>query len=97
MSALSGLAKLRAALWQMEKDLGLEKLSHSERDVLYAFHTVAVSHRMTITPDRVQNADRVSSICSAEFARALTRLTELGYLENIDGDAYRITDLPRPV
>ncbi|MBU2961698.1 MarR family transcriptional regulator [Citreicella sp. C3M06] len=96
MSALSGLAKIRAALWQIERDLGLEKLSHSERDVLYAFHAVTAPDRMAITPDRVQDADRVAGICNVEFAEALTRLTELGYLENTDGDAYRITDLPRP-
>ena len=64
MSALSGIAKLRAALWQMEKDLGLEDLNRNERDLLYAFHVVAAQSDGTtdISSDQVRHATAVDEM-----------------------------------
>jgi DNA-binding transcriptional ArsR family regulator len=83
MSALSGLAKLRAALWQMERDLGLEDLSRNERDVLYAFHAAAAqaSEADIIASETVRNDRSISEMKHATFHRSLKRLLELGYIE----------------
>lgn len=80
MSSLTGLAKLRAALWQMEKDLGLEELSRHERDVLYAFHSLAAEDSM-ISTERVKKEAGVIDMKHATFHRSLKRLLDLGFLE----------------
>ncbi|MBN9677310.1 hypothetical protein [Salipiger bermudensis] len=84
MSALSGIAKLRAALWQMEKDLGLEDLNRNERDLLYAFHAIAAQGDGTtdISSDQVRRATAVEEMKHATFHRAMKRLIELGYIEH---------------
>ena len=84
MSALSGIAKLRAALWQMEKDLGLEDLNRNERDLLYAFHAIAAQSDGTtdISSDQVRHATSVDEMKHATFHRAMKRLIELGYIEH---------------
>lgn len=100
MTALSGIAKLRAAFWQLEKDLGLEKLSRVERDVLYAFHTAAATGSVAISPNDALRAGGVDGLHRDAVDAALNRLLAQGYLERSrDGpDAtYRVTDLPHPV
>ncbi len=84
MSALSGIAKLRAALWQMEKDLGLEDLNRNERDLLYAFHAIAAQGDGTtaISSAHVRRATPVAQLQHATFHRAMKRLIELGYIEH---------------
>ena len=96
MTALSGIAKLRVALWQMERDLGLEQLSRTERDVLYAFHAAVTAGVGPVSTEDALRAGRVDEMRHASVSAALSRLLELGYLEQLCGDhpAYRVTDLP---
>ncbi|EBA06494.1 hypothetical protein [Sagittula stellata] len=82
MSSLSGMAKLRAALWQMEKDAGLADLSRNERDLLYAFHSVAaVTGGGEVSSEQVRTDGVVCDMKHATFHRSLKRLLELGYIE----------------
>ena len=94
MSSFSTIAKLRAALWQMERDLGLEQLSRNERDLLYAFHNVAVeSNGPDISSDQVRHEQSIEEMKHATYHRALKRLLELGYIEvapNHKTKVYRI-------
>ncbi|SPF79867.1 MarR family transcriptional regulator [Pseudoprimorskyibacter insulae] len=83
MSPLTGLAKLRSALWQMEKDMGLDDLSRNERDVLYAFHSAASQTEGSgiVTSDAVRRDRAISEMKHATFHRSLKRLLDMGYIE----------------
>lgn len=100
MTALSGIAKLRAALWQIEQDLGLEKLTCAERDVLFAFHSLAATGHSAITSEDVRRSPEVRPLRAPRLCKAVLRLQDLGYLEPTPGQegrrAWRITDLPHP-
>lgn len=80
---LSTMAKMRTILWEMETGLGLDQLSQSEKDVLYAFklQTGDDEGEEGITRDRVRRYPTVSEMPHATFHRAFTKLVAVGLLE----------------
>ena len=81
VASLSGLAKLRAALIEMEADLGLYELSQNERDVLYAFEAVSTPERDPVSSDLVKRVGLLARMPHATFHRALKQLVTLGFVE----------------
>lgn len=80
---LSTMAKMRTILWEMETGLGLDQLSQSERDVLYAFRlqTEEDEEETGITRDRVRRYPTVAEMPHATFHRAFSKLVSMGLLE----------------
>lgn len=81
MSQLSGLAKLGAALLKMEAEPDVYGLSRNEKDVLYAFGSVAHGSQFVST-DRVKSAPVLAKMPHATFHRAMKRLLEAGFVEH---------------
>jgi len=79
MAENNRLARLRDLLWQMEVEVGLEKLSQPQRDVYYAACLVADDDR-ALQSDEVRHHPMVSAMARPTFYRALKDLVLEGYL-----------------
>lgn len=79
MPANSKLAHLRDLLWQMEVEVGLEKLSQPQRDVYYGACLVADDHKQ-VTSEQLRNHPIVAAMARPTFYRALRDLVIAGYL-----------------
>lgn len=79
MALNSKLASLRDLLWQMEVEVGLEKLSQPQRDLYYAACLVADDGKNVHT-EQVRSHPMVSKMARPTFYRALKDLVEQGYL-----------------
>lgn len=75
----SKLARLRDLLWQMEVEVGLERLSQPQRDVYYAACLIADTEK-TLHSEQLRNHQMVEPIARPTFYRALKDLVEEGYL-----------------
>ncbi|GAB5435608.1 helix-turn-helix domain-containing protein [Falsiruegeria mediterranea] len=75
------IAQLRDLLNTMERDLGIDKLSPNERDVLLAFYANAWcdgDDRPVCTTDVVREHPTVQRISQPTFHRTLKKLVEKG-------------------
>ena len=75
----SKLARLRDLLWQMEVEVGLEKLSQPQRDVYYVACLVADSEKL-LHSEQIRHHPIVQAMARPTFYRALRDLVEQGYL-----------------
>jgi hypothetical protein len=75
----SKLARLRDLLWQMEVEVGFEKLSQPQRDVYYAACLVADSDKL-LHSEQVRHHPMVEAMARPTFYRALRDLVLEGYL-----------------
>ena len=75
----SKLARLRDLLWQMEVEVGLEKLSQPQRDVYYAACLVADEHKV-LHSDQARLHPMLIHMARPTFYRALKELVLEGYL-----------------
>lgn len=73
------IARLRDLLWQMEVEVGLERLSQPQRDVYYAACLVADSEE-TLHSEQVRQHPMVAPMARPTFYRALKDLVLQGYL-----------------
>lgn len=73
------LARLRDLLWQMEVEVGLERLSQPQRDVYYAACLVADSEKI-LHSEQVRQHPMVAPMARPTFYRALKDLVLEGYL-----------------
>lgn len=92
MASNSRLARLRDLLWQMEVEVGLERLSQPQRDVYYAACLVADEDK-TLQSEQVKGHPMVAPMARPTFYRALRDLVLEGYLEAAGGSRsgrYRI-------
>lgn len=79
MPANSKLAHLRDLLWQMEVEVGLERLSQPQRDVYYSACLVADEEK-TLHSEQVRQHPMVAPMARPTFYRALKDLVLEGYL-----------------
>jgi hypothetical protein len=79
MSPNSKLARLRDLLWQMEVEVGLERLSQPQRDVYYAACLVADADKV-LHSEQVRHHPMVETMARPTFYRALKDLVQEGYL-----------------
>jgi hypothetical protein len=75
----SKIASLRDLLWQMEVEVGLEKLSQPQRDVYYAACLVADEEKL-LHSEQVKGHPMVANLSRPTFYRALKDLVEQGFL-----------------
>ena len=74
-------AMLRALLQKMEQDLGLDDLTHSERDVLYAARLAETNSADVIRSEDIRNIDLISDMPAPTFYKALQQLVNLEFLK----------------
>lgn len=72
-------------LFQMEQDIGLDRLSRVERDVFLAAHSLTTSQGEPVKSDQIRSHQLVQGIAQATFHRTLKSLLDLGFLERAGG------------
>ncbi|WP_264212672.1 hypothetical protein [Leisingera thetidis] len=72
-------------LHQMERDIGLDRLSRVERDVLLAAHAVTAAPGAPVQSEQIRSHRLVQGIAQATFHRTLKSLLDLGLLERAGG------------
>ena len=81
---LQPLAQLSMLLSDMEQELGLEELSHFEKQVLLAIVDCASNDNGAKLAD-IQNHQLTQEISRPSLFRALKQLEETGQIEKLEG------------
>lgn len=68
-------------LFQMEQDIGLDRLSRVERDVFLAAHSLSSAPGEPVQSDQIRSHQLVQGLAQATFHRTLKSLLDLGLLE----------------
>ncbi|QDI74957.1 hypothetical protein [Leisingera aquaemixtae] len=85
MDALKSVFELRDMLFQMERDIGLDRLSPAERDVLLAAHALTSAPGAAVQSDQIRSHRLVQGIAQATYHRTLKSLLSMGLLERAGG------------
>lgn len=85
MDALKSIFELRDMLFQMERDIGLDRLSPAERDVLLAAHALTSAPGEAVQSDQIRSHRLVQGIAQATYHRTLRSLLGMGLLERAGG------------
>ncbi|WP_259967149.1 hypothetical protein [Leisingera caerulea] len=72
-------------LFQMERDIGLGRLSPAERDVLLAAHALTSTPGAPVQSDQIRSHRLVQGIAQATYHRTLKSLLSMGLLERAGG------------
>jgi len=72
-------------LFQMERDIGLDRLSPIERDVFLAAHALTKEPGAAVQSNQIRAHRLVEGIPQATFHRTLKALLEMGFLERAGG------------
>ncbi|NRP13205.1 hypothetical protein XMM379_000641 [Aliiroseovarius sp. xm-m-379] len=83
MSEISKLAELRKLLLEMEKAIGIQDLSATERDLFYAASDLSLTQRGVKTTN-LQSHSLVANISRPTFFRTLKSLVNKGYLRQLE-------------
>ena len=81
MDKLKSIFELREMLRQLEKDIGFDDLTRTERDVLLAAHSLCDKPGDVISSDQIRHHKLLQSVAQATFYRAIGTLLGLGLLE----------------
>ncbi|WP_369824763.1 hypothetical protein [Phaeobacter sp. 22II1-1F12B] len=81
MDKLKSIFELREMLRQLEKDIGFDDLSRTERDVLLAAHSLSDKPGDVISSEQIRHHNLLQSVAQATFYRAIGTLLGLGLLE----------------
>ena len=85
MDRLKSIFELRDMLHEMERDIGLDRLSRAERDVLLAAHALTSAPGAAVQSEQIRSHRLVRGIAQATFHRTLKSLLTLGLLERAGG------------
>ncbi|WP_330848799.1 hypothetical protein [Mangrovicoccus ximenensis] len=72
-------------LGQLERDVGLDRLSRIERDVLLAAHSLAPAPGSVVNSDQIRAHPMLAAVTQATYYRALRSLLSAGFLERAQG------------
>lgn len=72
-------------LFQMERDIWLDRLSPAERDVLLAAHALTSAPGEAVQSDQIRSHRLVQGIAQATYHRTLRSLLGMGLLERAGG------------
>jgi len=81
MDKLSSIFELREMLRELERDVGLESLSRTERDVLLAAHSLSDQQGDIVSSEQLRSHTLLESVAQATLYRAIRTLLGLGLLE----------------
>ncbi|MBY6090359.1 hypothetical protein KUW11_08265 [Maritimibacter alkaliphilus] len=81
MDKLRSIFELREMLRQLERDVGFDDLSRTERDVLLAAHSLCDAPGDVISTEQIRSHTLVEPVAQATLYRAIRTLLRLGLLE----------------
>ncbi|MCA0920451.1 hypothetical protein [Pseudooceanicola nanhaiensis] len=81
MDKLNSIFQLREMLRELERDVGLDDLSRTERDVLLAAHSLCEHPGDVISTEQIRGHTLVQPVAQATLYRAIRTLLRLGLLE----------------
>ncbi|MGR3364535.1 MAG: hypothetical protein ACU0CY_10175 [Maritimibacter harenae] len=81
MDKLRSIFELREMLRQLERDVGLDDLSRTERDVFLAAHSLSKKPGDIVSSDQIRSHTLLQPVAQATLYRAIRRLLGLGLLE----------------
>ena len=81
MEKLNSIFELREMLRELERDVGLDELSRTERDVLLAAHSLCDAPGDVISSEQIRGHQLLQPVAQATLYRAIRRLLGLGLLE----------------
>lgn len=79
-SDLSHVAMLRVLALSMETDLGLDRLSGDERNLIYAMSALTADGQETLRSDEMKRHPLCRRLSHPTFYRALRALLDKGYV-----------------
>ena len=85
MPILSSYAKLREVLFHIEKDLGIEELSETERKVLAVLASLSGGTENDVSLDDIRQDAIVTDIPAPSLYRAFSTLQERGFIGRSGG------------
>lgn len=85
MDRLKPIFELRDMLHQMERDMGLDRLSRAERDVLLAANALTEAPGEPVKSEQIRSHRLVKGIAQATFHRTLKSLLDLGLIRRAGG------------
>ncbi|KIC10713.1 hypothetical protein RA19_09955 [Leisingera sp. ANG-M1] len=85
MDRLKSIYELRDMLFQMERDIGLDRLSPVERDVFLAAHALTASPGTPVQSEQIRSHRLVQGIAQATYHRTLKSLLDMGFLKRAGG------------
>ncbi|MCA0960714.1 hypothetical protein [Salipiger bermudensis] len=81
MDKLTPIFELREMLRKLERDVGLEDLSRTERDVLLAAHSLTSCVDDEISTEQIRKHSLLEPVAQATLYRAIRTLLGYGLLE----------------
>ena len=81
MDKLRSIFELREMLRQLERDVGFDDLSRTERDVLLAAHSLCDAPGDVISTEQIRSHTLVEPVAQATLYRAIRTLLRLGLTE----------------
>ncbi|MEC9197839.1 MAG: MarR family transcriptional regulator [Pseudomonadota bacterium] len=83
-SGYKHLAAVRELLFNLEQDMGLDEMSQNEKDILYAFHTLArpEENEVTVHSEAIRTYETVRKMKHATYHRTLKRLLDRGFIQH---------------
>ena len=85
MLILNSYAKLREVLFQIEKDLGIEELTETERKVLAVLANLSGGTEIDVSLDDIRQDAIVTDIPAPSLYRAFSTLQKQGYIGHSGG------------
>ena len=85
MDNYKAIFQLRTVLRQMEREVGLDQLTPTDRDVYLAATNLTQDAGDVVASDAIRNHDLVISVAQATYHRSLRSLLSLGLLERAEG------------
>lgn len=81
MDKLRSILELREMLRELERDVGLQDLSRTERDVLLAAHSLSHRPGDIVSSEQLRGHALLEPVAQATLYRAIRKLLGLGLLE----------------
>ena len=81
MDKLNSIFELREMLRKLERDVGLDDLSRTERDVLLAAHSLTARVGDVISTEQLRTHSLIEPVAQATLYRAIRTLLGNGLLE----------------
>ena len=85
MPILNSYAKLREVVFQIEKDLGIEEFTETERKVLAVLANLSGGTKNNVSLDDIRQDTIVTDIPAPSLYRAFSTLQKRGYIDRSGG------------
>jgi hypothetical protein len=85
MDKLNSIFELRQILYDLERDIGIEELTQTEKNVLFAASKLTRAPGDIVLSEQIRDHHLMESVPHATFHRAIRHLLQLGILKHAKG------------